>query len=205
MSAVSDIQRLSDLSQCAYALGMAFGREAKAATDEERKFRYYELFDRCFHGFRVAVALRLRLARAGVAPLRAEPEGEDLRDRPDPPEPAVERDRIEYDRDRDREAASLPILLKTLKGVAAGAESLPGPQPAELLTLRELLARMAPSAPAVSPAHPAEPKASVSPAAVAVLARPPATSPASARSRLMGSVTTGLPDLSVIRHATGPP
>ncbi|MBI1196933.1 MAG: hypothetical protein GC203_03645 [Phenylobacterium sp.] len=212
MSAVADLQGLSDLSQCAYALGMAFGRQAEAAEDDERRLRFYELFERCFHGYRVAVALKLRLAHA--APRIAASDAEDLRDR-DPPDreapnheasdhEAPDRDpreRIEYD--RDREAASLPILIKTLDGVAAGAEGLPGPHRAELPTLRELLARMAASPPALRPPAAKPPhRETASEAAVAVLARP-RTAPAPIRSRLLLGAAPAIPPPR--RRATGPP
>ena len=80
-----------------------------------------------------------------VAPRRDDAgQAEDLRERADPPEterPA--RERLDADREREGERASLPILLKTLWGVAADAAALPGPPPAALPALTELLARTA--------------------------------------------------------------
>ncbi|MDZ4371235.1 MAG: hypothetical protein U1C74_07435 [Phenylobacterium sp.] len=221
MSDVSDIQGLSDLGACAYALGMTFGREAKAATDDERMLRYLELFHQCFHGFRVAVALKLRLRREASVALRAG--AEDLRSGtgPRPVEPAEraerdppeqeriererpERERIEYD--RDREAASLPILLKTLNGVVAQADALPGPQPSELPTLRDLLARLGhrPGTRAAPP--PPEPDAPPTGGAgtgLALLARPPAETPKTRADLLRGAGSAGL--TGVPRRSTGPP
>lgn len=206
MSAVSDLQGLSDLSQCAYALGVAFGREAQAETDHARRLQYFQLFDRCFHGFRVAVALKLRLTRASGALWRERDpsEAEDLRDGAD----ATDRERAERDapgqdrdRDSDREAASLPILLKTLNGVVAEAAALPGPHPAELPTLSELLRRMSakPGTGAASPSR--EPNA----AGVAVLARPPAALQPTARSRLLiGAAPTPLPVFDPVRRSRRP-
>ena len=52
-----------------------------------------------------------------------------------------DRERLEADRDREREPVSLPVLLKTLHSVAADAAALPGRKPAELPTLKDLLAR----------------------------------------------------------------
>jgi hypothetical protein len=214
MTAVSDLQGLTDLAQCAYALGLAFGREAQAATDHERKLRSFELFERCFHGFRVAVALKLRLARAVAAPARErEPaQAQDLseRERSEPAEPA-ERDRLAADRDRDREPASLPILLKALNGVVADAEAVPGPAPAQLPTLRELLARMA-----ATPAADPTPTTADALAGVAVLARAPAGLAPKARSQLLqctapaglpvpGPPVSGLAGPPPRRRATGPP
>jgi hypothetical protein len=132
----------------AFRLGKAFAAEAEQAEDTARKIEFFQLFDRCFFSVRVAIGLELRLERAPAALAGARDpvsDREDLVDREtladaDPPD----RGEPEYDRDRDRETerASLPILLRTLEGVVADAANLPGPPPAELLTLRELLARM---------------------------------------------------------------
>lgn len=54
---------LSELSQCAYRLGLAFGHEAERAEDAARRLEYFRLFDRCFFAVRVATALELRLWR----------------------------------------------------------------------------------------------------------------------------------------------
>jgi hypothetical protein len=202
--------RLSELSECAYRLGLAFGREAEGAADAARQIEYFRLFDRCFFAVRVATALELRLGRVpAVAPGEASAEREELRDRADPPEDEradsdtrLERERLadaperERDRDREREAepASLPVLLRTLDGIAADAAALPGPEPAALPTLRELLAHVAPDP------HPT----------------PPPTQPRTdLRARLTGSgaaVTLQLaprpakiPGGLALRRATGPP
>jgi hypothetical protein len=196
---------LSELSQCAYRLGVAFGGEAERAEDAARRLEYFRLFDRCFFAVRVATALELRLLRAPAARPEGIPERraerEDLRDRNDPSE--VERldcdadtERDERDRDREREPASLPVLLRTLDGVAADAAALPGLEPAALPTLRELLAHVT-SDP--RPAPPQTPKVA-----------------ASLRARLTGSATTSALTLAPPRpsgfggafgprRATGPP
>ena len=46
MSAVTDTQGLTDLSQCAHALGMAFSRQALDEPDIGRKVQFVELFNR---------------------------------------------------------------------------------------------------------------------------------------------------------------
>jgi hypothetical protein len=187
-------RQLSDMAECAYRLGMAFGAAAEAAQGTDRWLEYFNAFDRCFFAVRVSTALELRLQRAPAEPREATSDREDLIDRPDPPETEDrERGYDERDRDRETERASLPILLRTLEGVVADAEALPGPAPAELLTLRELLAHA---------------KAAPSPAA-------PRTAQ-SLRSRLTGSgAATSLPatprlasnvgQVLAARRATGPP
>src|SRR6185503_4983741 len=114
---------LSDLSRCAYRLGLEFGAQAQGEADWARKLEYFQLFDRCFFAVRVATALELRLGRMpGTPHAEALATGEDLRDRADPPEDeGRERDGDAYsdadrDRERDRETerASLPVLLRTL-------------------------------------------------------------------------------------------
>jgi len=201
---------LLELSECAYRLGVAFGGEAERAEEAARTLEYFRLFDRCFFAVRVATALELRLRRAPErAELREASVGRDSQcesdgperegaeaDRPDGNEPAG-RGRDERDRDRDREAepASLPVLLRTLDGVAVDAAALPGPQPAALPTLRELLAHVRSDEPA--PAAAAKSAASLrarlagSGAAQALVLAPP---------RPSGS-GGGL----VVRRATGPP
>jgi len=201
---------LLELSECAYRLGVAFGGEAERAEEAARTLEYFRLFDRCFFAVRVATALELRLRRAPErAELREASVGRDSQcesdgperegaeaDRPDGNEPAG-RGRDERDRDRDREAepASLPVLLRTLDGVAVDAAALPGPQPAALPTLRELLAHVRSDEPA--------------PAAAA-------KSAASLRARLAGSGAAQALVLApprpsgsgggfVVRRATGPP
>ena len=206
-------EMLAEMSACAYRLGVAFGEEAERTEDWPRKLEMFQLFDRCFFAVRVATSLQLRLRRevgAGLIHSRA-PEAETLREResleaerpdscdPGAAEPARERpDRDEADRERDREAerASLPVLLTTLKGVAADAAALPGPRPAALPTLQELLAQ----ATDMSSPRPRDPIAGTpllrdrlagsAAVAVAVSTGPPRASPG-----------PGLPP----RRATGPP
>jgi hypothetical protein len=191
-------RQLSDMADCAYRLGMDFGAAAQNAQGTDRWLEYFNAFDRCFFAVRVATALELRLRRAPAEPREAASDREALIERPDPPEasdPETEgrgRDSDDRDRDRDRETerASLPILLRTLDGVVADATALPEPRPAELLTLRELLAHAK-----------AEPAAS--------------SSAQSLRARLTGSgAATPLPPRSLAsnvgqvlaaRRATGPP
>jgi len=187
MIAATDSQRLDDLIGVAHRLGMVFGQEAERIDAMERKLPLLEAFSRCFFSVRVGIALKLRLAKeAGAPAVRPEREVE----RPEPPElERPERGETfrfdERDRERDVERASLPLLLRTLEGVAADAEALLGPQPAELPTLRELLARVKADAPA------------------------PAARPL--RARLTGSATTvtlprpGPRAASPLRRATGPP
>jgi len=185
------VVRLSEMSQCAYRLGMAFGAEAERAQDTERRLEYFWLFDRCFFAVRVATALELRLARMPAAS-----RDEALTDREDAERPERDDsglDRAEGDRDREREVepASLPLLLRTLEGVAADAAALQGPEPAALPTLRELLAH-ATSTGAARSTLAANPKARLagSGAATALQLAPP---PLRARAALL------------VRRATGPP
>jgi len=134
--------RLSEMSQCAYRLGLAFGAEAERAETPEQRLEYFHLFDRCFFAVRVATALELRLWRAPAA--RAQ-DAETERAEPLERDGAERADReAEGDREREREVepASLPVLMRTLNGVAADASALPGPELAALPTLRELLARV---------------------------------------------------------------
>jgi hypothetical protein len=194
---------LTELSQCAYRLGLAFGHEAERAEDAARRLEYFRLFDRCFFAVRVATALELRLRRTPATPpgeALAERD-EERDDRADPPE-GERPERLENaDRDREREAepASLPVLLRTLDGVAADAAALPGPEPAALPTLRELLAHVALDPPATPPPTP-PPKAALrarlagSGAAVTLqlAPRPPMRT---------GGSSGGL----AVRRATGPP
>jgi hypothetical protein len=193
---------LTEMGQCAYRLGMAFGRQAEQVEEFGRKVELFELFERCFFGVRVAEALKLRLRREGGAvgrvereaeredhSIRAERESSDA-ERAVEPEP----DR-ECDRERETERSSLPLLLRTLKGVADAAAALPGPEPAELPVLRELLGQMAPD-PAPAPAPAARPRQ-----------RPP-----NLRARLAGSAAATVtaaplrsPGAPQVRRATGPP
>jgi len=148
-------EMLFEMGQCAYRLGKGFGEAAERAEVFERKLEYFQLFDRCFFAARMSVALELRLRREARAEGRAHA---DTRDHEAADRDPVERDppetetytETEFERERDREPVSLPVLLRTLKGVADDAAALPGPEPAALPTLRELLARVT-SAPVAAP------------------------------------------------------
>jgi hypothetical protein len=193
-------RQLSEMAECAYRLGMAFGAAAEQAQGTDDWLPYFNAFDRCFFAVRVATALQLRLDRTPAEPREAATDREVLIDRPDPPESSdaeTERDGGygERDRDRETERASLPILLRTLEGVAADAETLPGAAPLELITLGELIAQA---------------KAAPSPLAVQ-----PRTA-RSLRSRLAGSGSASTPpgkahlasnvgQVLAARRATGPP
>lgn len=191
MSAAETHAALERMAAIAARLGEAFGREAEAAQTHERRIELFHLFDRCFFSVRVSIALQLRLRReAGtLAEREADPpevlerEPADRDDAHDRPERFDERDR-----DRETERADLPILLRTLEGVCDAAEALPGPRPAELPTLRELLVQVK----GRTPATPAR--------------RAPAL-----RSRLTGSTAPLVlerPSLRAAlqkRRATGPP
>jgi hypothetical protein len=189
---------LFEMGQCAYRLGKVFGEAAERAETFERKLEYFQLFDRCFFAVRMSVALELRLRREARAEGRAYAEvGEREAAERDP----IEREApetegfTEAERDREREPVSLPVLLTTLNGIAADASALPGPPPAALPTLRELLAKLK-----------AEPAPTVRPSAGGGL-----------RTRLAASATTPafvLPGLAPpsggrgalpLRRATGPP
>lgn len=178
-------EMLSDMAGCAYRLGMAFGAAAEKAQGREGWLAYFNAFDRCFFAVRVATALELRLRR--TEPREAASDREALIERADPPEREDREDRgrgyDERDRDRETERASLPILLRTLDGVVADASALPGPEPAELPTLRELIAH--------AKAHPttAEP---------APTRAPPMPPPPTHRASNVGQVLAA-------RRATGPP
>ena len=198
-------QQLAQLTECAYRLGLAFGAEAERAGEHARQMEYFQLFDRCFFSVRVAIGLQLRLRREPAA-LRPEAETErEERAERDPSEHdpsehdpsehgGLERDAFEYDRDREREIASLPVLLKTLGGVCADAAALPGPEPAALPTLRELLAEVtADPTPAAAPRGAGGLRARLagSGAATVMTLAPP----------LRGGLGVGPP----LRRATGPP
>ncbi|HEY3948226.1 hypothetical protein [Phenylobacterium sp.] len=204
------------MSACAYRLGMAFGGEAERAEAAAVKLEYFRLFDRCFFAVRVATALELRLRRAPVAGgaaagkaagpgderlERAEAERAESEDAEPETAPAEGRYAEEGDRDREREAepASLPVLLRTLGEVAADAAALPGPPPADLPTLRELLTHVG------SGGGPASARS------------PERSSAAGLRARLAGSATAvalaprppvqpgGTAGKLATRRATGPP
>ena len=202
---------LSELSACAYRLGLAFSGEAERARDTARQREYFQLFDRCFFSVRVAIALELRLAHAPAerraADLRQDPgDREDLADRGDPSEaerPERDGDTLERERDRDREteSASLPVLLRTLHGIAADAAALPGPEPAALPTLRELLAHVASHTP---PSPPGNRTARAPPAKTGLRARLAASGAVSAL-KLAPAPPLPLGGALAPRRATGPP
>ncbi len=162
---------LAQMSECAFRLGERFGAAAEQAETHAERIEAYELFDRCFFAVRVSIALELRLRREArlegrlpVAAAAFAPEADDIE--PGDEERAETERYTELDRDRDREPASLPVLLTTLTRIADGAAALPGPPPAELPTLRELLARMSVqsgSAGVSSPAGAAKPAAAFAP------------------------------------------
>jgi len=150
VDAVPSSLQLTELTQVAYRLGKAFGQAAEQAETHERRLELFGAFDRAFFAVRVGIALQLRLRREGRVPVPTAIERETEREveRPEPLErdPAETGERYtERDRDRDVERASFPVLLRTLEGVADAAARLPGPPPAELPTLRELLAQVAPT------------------------------------------------------------
>lgn len=143
---------LAQMSECAFRLGERFGAAAEQAETHAERIEAFELFDRCFFAVRVSIALELRLRREArlegrlpVAAAGREHEAADIEpgDRESGDDEPAETERYtELDRDRDREPASLPVLLSTLTRIADDAAALPGPPPAELPTLRELLARV---------------------------------------------------------------
>jgi hypothetical protein len=182
---------LADMGACAYRLGMAFGTEAERAQTAADRLQYFQLFDRCFFAVRVGVALELRLkreaGRAVASPVREDRDRDDLADRAEPlelerPEPLESTETLEYaerDREREAEGVSLPLLLRTLEGVAADAAALPGPLPAALPTLQDLLARFSSDAVAapgpVSGPEGGQPlRARLTGSAAALVARPAA-------------------------------
>ena len=158
-------EMLAEMGACAGRLGMAFGAEAERARTTKDRLEYFQLFDRCFFAVRVGIALELRLrreARRGQAhSAERDPPEDERAEEPEHERPEHESEqRLDYterDRDRESERASLPLLLRTLEGVAADAAALPGPPPAALPTLRELLARL--SSDAVSAVRPTDSRA----------------------------------------------
>ena len=195
-------EMLAEMSACAHRLGVGFAAEAERTQDFGRRLEMFQLFDRCFFAVRVATALQLRLRRESGWARAREPAGEaeaevldgpesPERERPEAAEP--ERERFEADRDRETERASLPVFLKTLQGVAAEAAALPGPRPAELPRLQDLLARAtaAPEPARPAPRAPLRERLAGGSAAVAVATAP--RPPASPLPFLPG------------RRATGPP
>ncbi len=194
---------LARMSECAFRLGEHFGAAAEAAQTHAEKVQAFELFDRCFFAVRVSIALELRLRRESRWRPAVEIEAAE-RETADPSddEPLEVERYTECDRERDREAVSLPVLLRTVSGIVDAAAALPGPPPAELPTLRELLVRMS-AAPAdvrsaggvIRPASAANLRARLAGSATA-----PAV--AFAGSAGFGSARGGMPTR---RRATGPP
>jgi hypothetical protein len=198
---------LADMGACAYRLGLAFGAEAERAQTTAESLQYFQLFDRCFFAVRVGIALELRLKReAGRAGASLDRDDRADRAERDPPEDEraepleLERpETLEYterDREREAEGASLPLLMRTLEGVAADAAALPGPQPAALPTLQDLLARFssdAVAAPRSGGAQPLRARLTGSAAPVAASQTPGQT------------LTLSPPAKRDLRDATGPP
>ena len=145
---VPPVEMLDALTQCAYRLGRAFAAEAERAQGQAM-LEAYERFNRCFFSVRMGIALQLRLRQAQPVRLELESERDPVEREPSDHHTASEP--LERERDRETERASMPLLLNALETVAADAASLPGPAPAALLTLRELLATFS-SAPAQTPA-----------------------------------------------------
>ena len=200
MTAAADprLAMLAQMREPAFRLGMAFAAEAERAQDIAKKIEFFHLFDRCGFCVRVSIALELRLERTPTArpELREAASGrEDLIDREeladrDPPERS-DRYEPEYDRERDRETErpSFSTLLKTLEGVCADAAALPGPERAELLTLRELLAKMKAEPPSPRPSLKASLASSGAAPAVSSQRRP----------------ASNVAEVLAARRATGPP
>ena len=210
---------LSEMTQSAHRLGVAFAAEAERAEEIDRKIEYAKLFDRCFFAVRVGIALDLRLRREGRREAaragcegRADPADRAERDppedeRPERPERFEHERAVRYaegDRDREVERATLPHLIGALQGVAADAQALPAP-PSELLTLRDLLARYSPGN--SGPSAPPDPASG--PALRARLAGSTASMPGQWAS---AGVLTRPPDRPphdtpppAFRPATGPP
>ena len=188
---VPQAEMLDALTQCAYRLGLAFGAEAER-TQGKAMLEACERFDRCFFSVRMGIALQLRLRQAQPIRLEAETGGVPAERDPlerEPSDHLVRAEPVERERDRETERASVPLLLNALESVAADAALLPGPAPADLLTLRELLAKFS-SAPASAPA----PVATPSPRPAGDL-----------RTRLAASTSTSVLTAPPLRRATGPP
>jgi len=197
----AETRQLDDMRQAAYGLGMGFARAAEVEGDLDRKLQLFDAFHRSFASVRLSIALAMRVGREAHVPMRiqterAEREAEraEALERPDHPERPERSD--ERDRDRETERASLPVLLRTLKGVANDAQALT-PQAAELPSLRELLDRVrAQPAPPSPPSSPVALRARLSGGTAAVtLAPPPRSGP---------SGPPGLPG-APFRRSTGPP
>jgi hypothetical protein len=189
----ADAALLDDLTQTAGRLARVYGALAEQTQDRREGLRWYEAFDRCFFSYRVGVALKLRLARMvhaqpTVPAAEREAERQETLETERGDDPGERLEHTERDRDRDTERASFPLLLKTLGGLVTEAEKLPGPHPAELLTLKELLATVG-----ASPT--AQPQASKTRLAAS------AAAPVMALERPKAPLRLGVPP----RRATGPP
>ena len=149
---VPPVEMLDALTQCAYRLGRAFAAEAERSHGKAM-LEACERFDRCFFSVRMGIALQLRLDRPQPVRLATATGTETEREAAErePSDHLTRAEPVERERDRETERASVPLLLNALEAVAADAASLPGPAPAALLTLRELLATFS-SAPAQTPA-----------------------------------------------------
>jgi hypothetical protein len=194
------IATLAEMREHAQRLGLAFAAEAERASDMARKLEVFEAFDRCFFSVRVAIALELRLERAVVARFGRESmsDREALADRDalsdrDPPERGEVERYTERDRDRETERASFPILIRTLERVAADAAALPGPEPAALPSLRELLAQVKAAPPTAAPAPSLRKRLAGSGASAAA-------APAAQR-----RPASNVAEVLAARRATGPP
>ena len=185
---VPSAEMLDAFSQCAYRLGMAFGAEAER-TQGKAMLEACERFERCFFSVRMAIGLQLRLRQP--MPVQRAAESERERAERDPSDHHTRADPIERERERERETerASAPLLLKTLETVTADAALLPGPVPAALLTLRELLAKFS-----STPAHSPVPTAT-----------PPPRPTGDVRTRLAATTSTSVLTAAPLRRATGPP
>ena len=138
IATASQSLQLTEMSECACRLGMAFGAVAERADDDPaRQLQYFDLFERCFFAVRMATSLTLRLGLSLMASSERERPEQERAER-QPSDRDIDRDR---ERERERESASFPMLLKTLGAVADAASALPGPAPAALPSLRELLAQ----------------------------------------------------------------
>ena len=184
---VPPAEMLDALTQCAYRLGRAFAAEAERSHGKAM-LETYERFSRCFFSVRMGIALKLRLGRP--QPVRSVTETETEREavEREPSDHLTRAEPLERERDRETERASMPLLLNALETVAADAASLPGPAPAALLTLRELLATFASAqTPALAPAV------------------PPPRPTGDPRTRLAATTSTSVLTAPPRRHATGPP
>ena len=183
---VPSTEMLDALTQCAYRLGLAFGAEAER-TQGKAMLEACERFERCFFSVRMAIGLQLRLRRP--MPVLRAAESERERAERDPSDHHTRADPIERESERETERASAPLLLKTLETVTADAALLPGPVPAALLTLRELLAKFS-----STPAHSPVPTAT-----------PPPRPTGDVRTRLAATTSTSVLTAAPLRRATGPP